>query len=272
MISPSQKFSSSYKNLRYDQPYPWSIKPDLPLDARAVMAIHRDWYAGTQFDQTQGLAAGAFGEPDRFTVPPEVPGNWERTIGLFRTTFATIEELGKSGAGGKDNLPVNSWSWYGAGAAHYTVFVPLPATLSMSPRSDYRGSPFKWDLTTMTTVVKKVGTVARTRFMDMIKDIRKAQDDWEGKGVALIANVTARFLNDHDMEAMEKVVLAHADAAALAWNQLAEDLLCKYANGYLNTHAGNYKELGYPRKWLKEVGYQNGPPRPPHSSEDVMLV
>lgn len=272
MIAPSQKLSPSYGNLRYDQAYPWSIKPDLPLDARAIMAIHRDWYAGTDFDQTQGLAAGAFGAPDRFTVPSEVPGHWERTIGLFRTTFATIEQLGSSSTAGVENLPVNSWGWYGAGAAHYSVFVPLPATMSQSPSSDRRGSPSSWDLTTMTTVVKKVGSVARTRFKDMIKDIQAAQDVWEGKGVALIASATAQFLNDHDQLALEKQVLAHADAAATAWNQLAEDLLCKYANGYLDTHDGNYKELGYPRKWLDQVGYKNGPPNPPESSADVMLV
>merc|ERR1712232_169434 len=150
---------------------------------------------------------------------------------------------------------------------------PLPATLSQSPLSDRRGCPDKWDLTTMTTVVKKVGTVARTRFVDMIKDIRKAQDEWEGKGVALIANVTAQFLNDHDLPAMEKTVLAHADAAAMAWNELAEYLLMKYANGYLDTPAGNYEALGYPLKWLDEVGYKDGPPNPPpNPSQDVLLV
>jgi len=124
----------------------------------------------------------------------------------------------------------------------------------------------------MTTVVKKVGTVARTRFMDMIKDIREAQDEWEGKGVALIANATARFLNDHDLAALEKMVLSHADAAAIAWNELAEKLLAKYANGYLNTPDGNYEALGYPRKWLEAVGYKDGPPNPPSLSKGLTLV
>merc|ERR1719291_182586 len=105
----------------------------------------------------------------------------------------------------------------------------------------------------MTTVVKKVGSVARTRFNDMIVDIQRAQQEWEDKGAAVIAECTARFLNDHDIQALEDRVLAHADAAALAWNELAENLLSKYANGYLNTPGGNYEALGYPRKWLDEV-------------------
>jgi len=272
LIAPSQKLSPTYKNLRYDQPYPWSIKPDLPLDAQSVMSIHRDWYAGTPYDQTKGLAAGPFGSPDRFTVPDQVPGHWERTIGLFRTTFATIEELGSVGAAGASNLPVNSWGWYGAGAAHYTVFVPVPATMSQSPVEDRFGSPNKWNLDTMTTVVKKVGTVARTRFMDMIVDIRKAQSEWEGRGVALIANCTARFINDHDQQALESAVLAHAKAATKAWNQLAEDLLAKYANGYLNTPGGGNAALGYPLAWLKEIGYkEHGPPNPPPNHPSDMI-
>merc|ERR1712039_633684 len=107
---------------------------------------------------------------------------------------------------------------------------------------------------------------------DMIEDIRKAQNEWEGKGVALIASATAKFINDHDHAELEKTVLAHAEAAANAWNQLAEDLIAKYANGYLNTPAGNNQALGYSRKWLHEVGFQNGPPNPPQSSQFAMFV
>merc|ERR1712156_403393 len=100
--------------------------------------------------------------------------------------------------------------------------------------------------------------------MDMIVDIREAQEEWEGKGVALVADATARFINDHDQQALEEAVLSHAAAARAAWNQLAEDLMAKYANGYLNTPGGQFQALGYPRAWLHEIGYQkHGPPDPP---------
>lgn len=46
--------------------YAFAVKPDKKLSPRDVFAIHRDNYEGTEFDLTKGLAAGPFGDPNRF--------------------------------------------------------------------------------------------------------------------------------------------------------------------------------------------------------------
>ena len=93
LINPSVELAPEYGDLRVDAPYPWSMKPSKPLRATDLFRMHRDWYAGTPFDMTQGLAAGAFGSPDRFNggdAEAAVPGAFERSIALQRTTYTHV--------------------------------------------------------------------------------------------------------------------------------------------------------------------------------------
>ncbi len=50
--------------------YPFSVRADSPLSAQDLMRIQRDHYEGTQFDLTQGLASGPYGDPNRWDVAP----------------------------------------------------------------------------------------------------------------------------------------------------------------------------------------------------------
>ena len=45
---------------------PFSVRPDKPLTLGQVKAMHRDHFEGTPYDTTQGLAAGPFGNPNRY--------------------------------------------------------------------------------------------------------------------------------------------------------------------------------------------------------------
>lgn len=46
----------------------------------------------------------------------------------------------------------------------------------------------------------------------------------------------------------------------LAWWQLADDLMLRYADGYCHDCAAEPYHLGYPAWWLRAVNYTNGPP------------
>ena len=50
--------------------------------------MHAQYYQGTPFDLTSGLAAGPYGSPDRWASglgEESVHGQWERPIALYRT-------------------------------------------------------------------------------------------------------------------------------------------------------------------------------------------
>ncbi len=39
------------------------------------------------------MAAGAFGEGDRFPTSSQLQGNWERTIAIYRTTYSHVTQV-----------------------------------------------------------------------------------------------------------------------------------------------------------------------------------
>ena len=59
----------------------------------------------------------------------------------------------------------------------------------------------------------------------------------------------------------------NAQAAVADWWSLSDTLLLRYADGYCNGGGGACaaagRKPGYPRAWLEEVGFQDGPPPPP---------
>ena len=92
ILAPSVVLPDNYTDLRFDTVYPTFIKPDKKLTVADLLEVHRTFYQGTKYDMTQGVAAGPFGNPDRFKTQgiTKVGGAWERSIGLFRTTQAHV--------------------------------------------------------------------------------------------------------------------------------------------------------------------------------------
>ena len=62
------------------------------------MRVQRDHYEGSAFDLTQGLAAGPYGDPNRWDSTPVdnltrtdiVQGSFERAISMSRTSYSIV--------------------------------------------------------------------------------------------------------------------------------------------------------------------------------------
>ena len=64
---------------------------DNKLSREDVFAVHRTYYEGSKYDMTSGVAAGPWGNPDRWNSGTgNVNGNWERSIGLYRTSHTHL--------------------------------------------------------------------------------------------------------------------------------------------------------------------------------------
>ena len=61
-------------------------------------AEQRDHYEGTDYDLTQGIQSGPYGDPNRFDSTPVdnltrediLQGSYERAISLFRTSYSIV--------------------------------------------------------------------------------------------------------------------------------------------------------------------------------------
>ncbi len=74
---------------------PFSVKPDKKVTVRDLMAIHRDVYEGTPFDQTKNPLAGPFGTPNRWQLardykPADSYMPVERMIAVHQCSYVTV--------------------------------------------------------------------------------------------------------------------------------------------------------------------------------------
>ena len=94
LLAPATLFSPSYDDFNRDKPYPATVAVrQKSLNTTALFRVMRDYYQDTPFDLTTGLAAGAFGSPDRWASglgEEAVPGSWERPIALYRTLISFV--------------------------------------------------------------------------------------------------------------------------------------------------------------------------------------
>jgi dipeptidase len=268
LLSPSSSLPSSYGNLKDDAPYPFSLPAGRPLAPADLMAVHRDWYEGTEFSPAgEGvLAGGPYGSPDRWSGgrgEMHVDGNWERTIALFRTSASIVVQS-------RSWLPneVGGVVWFAPHAAHSSSFVPImPGAMLQAPLCLSRVYQGVYDMSTSFWAHRNILSIAQIKFSYMIVDIKNVQKTVETESQDLVNSISSKYstssLSDADKEDINLRLTANAEKVRDAFLQLAQDLLFRYADGFINawTPAGfTSAHTGYPAWWLEAVGYTDGPP------------
>ena len=276
LVDENNPLPAQYGDLRVDAPYPFSVKPSKPVTAKSLFAWHRDWYAGTPFDMTRGLAAGPWGSPDRFNggdAEASIPGAFERPIALHRTTYTHVLQTRRDFPDGSGGI-----MWYAPHAAHGSCFVPVLAGLRKLPRGLVVGNASVVDRDSQWWAHRYAHNVAQLKYSAASEAVRDAQARWEDAGAALVARVDAAVAKatkegielDVD-EAFGDAFDAHAEAVRRAWWDLADDIVLRLADGFITDPASKEppgKAAGYPAWWLEKVGWREGPPPPPPPPEN----
>lgn len=252
--------------------YPFAVKPDRKLSLKDIFAIHRDNYEGTEFDLTKGLAAGPFGNPNRFEGQAEsvadkegkltpVVGEFERPLNIYRCVYAYVNQSRRW-------LPdaVGGVTWFGPDRPATAVLMPFYAGALDLPAPIQRADLLKFDRGSMWTAFNYVANYAMLKYSYMIKDVHAVRDRFEDGAFGKQQEVEAKalaLLRQGDERGARRLLTDYSDKNALAvldaWWKLSEDLYIKYNDGYLNTTAGIAQAVFYPAWWLKQVGYENGP-------------
>jgi dipeptidase len=242
----------------YADEYPFSVKPDEPVTPQKLMAIYRDHYEGTEFDLTVGMAAGPFGNPNRYPTPtsvkPEGMGSldWERAISLFRCSYSFVGQV-------RSWLPkaMAGVLWFGEDVPHSTVYIPLYAGITAVPESFSSGRRDIFDPNSAWWAFNFVSNWADLKYNYMMEDITAKQAEFEDNFFAMQPAVelaaetmfksnpelAIKYLTDYSYNACTNVVNS--------WWELAADLIAKYDDGYV----GMSTSVGYPTWWLEAVGF-----------------
>lgn len=247
ILAPSKKFDP------WARRYPFSVKPDKKVSVADLMAINRDYYEGTEFDLTKGLAAGPYGTPVRYNTPRPYPvsSGWERPISKFRCSYSWVSQ---SRSWLPD--PIGGVLWFGLDAPHGTCYMPLYCGITEVPESLQIMNRFEFSRESAWWAFDFVENWANLAFCYVIEDIREMQRKFEGEFLAVQAAVenAALMLYEQDPELAITFLTDYSNSAVNrvvdAWWDFADMLIAKYNDGYIWQ-----KTKGYPEWWLKAVGY-----------------
>jgi len=265
LMAPSLGLSPSYDEYRRSKPYPVTAPPDKKVAVADFAAVMRSYYEGTEFDQTVGLAAGPWGTPDHVagtSAGGKVAGNWERTIGLFRTSDSHIVQS-------RGWLPdeVGGVLWWGPHAAPYTVYVPLAAGMKSLPDCTL-GTPAVMERTSLFWGIRYLFNYAQLKRSAMIGHIVELQQKAHAASLRLQARVD-RGMGPAGGSAVKitEEYTSNANAIRDSLFTLADELLFRYADGYVNevdAHGTfHVTTTPYPDWWLNATDYSSGPPPVP---------
>ncbi len=253
--------------------YPFSVRPDALLTPQDLMRYQRDHYEGTQYDLTQGVAAGPYGDPNRYdpaankgenvTLKEAGSGFYERSISLFRTSYSTVTQS-------RAALPnmVGARVWVCQYMPAMSTYTPLYVANDALPPSYTTGSLFKYAKDCNYWAAAVVGNWA-TRFYRYIReDVQATQaaiepplalqmEESETQALARLAT--------GDMDGAAEVLRLQAEAAAsvalATWTDLFEFLIARYRDGYkvkdMLSPLFEQEYLFYPLWWLEISGFFN---------------
>ena len=229
--------------------YPLFVKPDEKLSVHDIFQISGDVYRGTEFDLTEGPAAGPYGDPlSNYRIAGRI-----RPIGIPLTCYLQVCQT-------KSWLPepIKGIVWFGYGAVDSTYLTPLWASMEELPDFYQTGSRYEtfrrdsgWWVNTY------VQQMARFRYNEAIEDIREVRepkmDNVYRQAAAL--QEAAGELYETNPEAAIKMVGDFAYNTAVSWNktwlQLGDKLMGKYAFDRVYLKGPNYPDW-WP-EWLDQA-------------------
>lgn len=275
--SDMAKYENYAMGYDFSERMPLYIKPERKLTVQDLMSFKRDYLQETEYDMSQDVGAGPFGKPYRWR-----PLTWkyegktyfhERTTATQQTAFSYIAQL-------RGNLPdpIGGILWFGVDDTNTTVYIPMYAGMKRVPESLEvgNGSILEYSETAAFWVFNKVANFAYLRYSLMLPDIRKVQEELEGRFLSFVPAIDAAALDlynkDPEMakEFLTDFSVKMGDYTTQRWEELFRFLMVKYMDGnrkkevdgvFLTNKYGRYpivEHPEYPDWWKKLLIEQTG--------------
>ena len=223
LVAPSQKFRPETPNMDF----PFSVKPDVKLSVRDVMALTRDKSEGTVFDPVRGLRGGPFKNPNYY--------RGTRLISVPNVEYTTLTQC-RSWL----PAPIGGIVWVALGAQDTSCYVPFYSGATEIPGSFSAGDHFVLDRRSARWAFDYVDFHTQVAYNAAIQDVKAAQKTWEDGALARVAEIdtlAGDLYKRSPKEAIKYVTgygLNNAQNVVNAWWKLGDDLWVKY------NHLGAY--------------------------------
>jgi len=248
--------------------YPATIMPDEPVSVAKIMEILGDHYEGTPFDLTKGPAAGPFGNPNRFEGPAKgLKGGFERPISIYRGTFSFVAQSRS------DRPDFLGTIWYGQDQPAGSVWVPIYAGQKSLPQEMMWAKQSEFNYNSNWWAFNFVNNWMQLGYSKMVEDVNAARANLQHQAFEIHKMIikASQWVPEevHDNVAASAILTKMSNSFAryvgAEWWELSYKLIAKYSNGLVTTgeEANERKAPGYPKWWLKDVGYDQWPPTNP---------
>jgi dipeptidase len=217
-----------------DVRWPFSVKPDQKVSVQDIMAIHRDYYQGTDFDVTENPAffyqshgnsvkspmAGPFGPNDLYTL---LGVSSTRAVATASSVFSYVSQVSK---GLPD--PIKGCMWFTFGPALTGCYLPIYSGVTELPES--------WSNTDLTQINRNnafwaanlVDTLPLIKWQNAIQNVRGVNDAAEATFFAQQPELEGSILDLYSRQ---------SQAAA---DELAMKLVTKYTNAAMDAVSDGY--------------------------------
>ena len=210
IMKHSAHFSPYVKG--YDDSYPFSVIPDKTISTQDLMMLHRDTYAGPQFDSSTKESGGFFASPYTYDKYES-----ERAFNNASTTYTTIAQVGKA-------LPAPI-AWIAINTPAENSFVPL--CVAKLPDAYTKVSRANFDKTKLWWSASFVGTLTKAYYFTMIDNVKIKAMESEQRAFDLLKEYQNVSKNDF-------FTLINSNAILLVnkWHNLYHKLLEIHDNGF----------------------------------------
>jgi dipeptidase len=251
-----------------DMDLPFSVKPDQKLSAQDVMNWTRDKSYGTIFDPVQGIRGGPFQNPNYY--------GRTRKISVANVEYTSLVQC-------RPGLPneIGGIVWVAFGPQDTACYMPLYAGMNAVPKSFTVGDHFVFNRASARWASDYVDFHAQVIYNQAIKDVQKAQLEFEGGALQKIPEIDKQALDLYAKspakarEYLTKTVIDLNDKIVAGWWDLGDKLLVKYNHlGFynsekrsrerVNAYGGQWnKAVRMVDAWLEEDAVPGGPGGPP---------
>jgi dipeptidase len=226
--------------------YPIPVKPDKKISFFDLRKLYQDFYQGTEFDRTKGIAAGPFSCPW-----------WPRGSGEPYGTIPDATGPSLAIIQGRNWLPdsIGGLLWLGLGGwGDGCVYVPFYAGVTMLPEAYTSGikSRFSWDSAYWT--FNLIANWARLHYSRMMGEIAKVQSAIETAEMNRLAGIDEEAYSlyrsdpSRAVEYLNEYCLQNAEDVLSQWKELASYLIAWYSH---NSWFGS--EIEVPASWKQAV-------------------